>query len=104
MMHRERRGRGGWGSKSQNQRVRSPALPRREWSAAVFALAAATDWLDGFLARRLSLETPFGAFFDPVADKLMVRASRGAAAAAGARRGRRRCAALTPPPRRSRRR
>ena len=54
-----------------------------------------TDWLDGFLARRLSLETPFGAFFDPVADKLMVRTSRGGAAAAGARRGRRWCAALT---------
>ena len=45
---------------------------RRAWCAAVFALAALTDWLDGFLARRLQLETPFGAFFDPVADKLMV--------------------------------
>lgn len=41
-------------------------------SAAVFALAAGTDWLDGFLARRLNQSTPFGAFLDPVADKLMV--------------------------------
>ncbi len=41
-------------------------------SAAVFALAAGTDWLDGFLARRLDQSTPFGAFLDPVADKLMV--------------------------------
>jgi CDP-diacylglycerol--glycerol-3-phosphate 3-phosphatidyltransferase len=41
-------------------------------SAAVFTLAAVTDWLDGYLARRLNQSTPFGAFLDPVADKLMV--------------------------------
>ena len=41
-------------------------------SAAVFALAAATDWLDGYLARRLDQSTAFGAFLDPVADKVMV--------------------------------
>ncbi|WP_260954473.1 CDP-diacylglycerol--glycerol-3-phosphate 3-phosphatidyltransferase [Pseudomonas citri] len=41
-------------------------------SASVFAIAAATDWLDGYLARRLEQSTPFGAFLDPVADKLMV--------------------------------
>lgn len=41
-------------------------------SASVFAIAAATDWLDGYLARRLQQSTPFGAFLDPVADKLMV--------------------------------
>lgn len=41
-------------------------------SAAVFALAAITDWLDGYLARRLEQSSPFGAFLDPVADKLMV--------------------------------
>ena len=40
--------------------------------AALFALAAATDWADGFLARRLSQVSTFGAFLDPVADKLMV--------------------------------
>ncbi len=38
----------------------------------MFALAAITDWLDGFLARRWSQTSPFGAFLDPVADKLMV--------------------------------
>jgi CDP-diacylglycerol--glycerol-3-phosphate 3-phosphatidyltransferase len=41
-------------------------------SAAVFALAAVTDWLDGYLARRLEQMSAFGAFLDPVADKLMV--------------------------------
>ena len=47
-----------------------------EWSymasSSVFAFAAATDWPDGYLARRLEQSTPFGAFLDPVADKLMV--------------------------------
>ena len=47
-----------------------------EWTsmacAAIFALAALTDWADGFLARRLSQVSTFGAFLDPVADKLMV--------------------------------
>lgn len=38
----------------------------------IFCFAAATDWLDGFLARQLKIESPFGAFLDPVADKLMV--------------------------------
>ncbi|WP_322977841.1 CDP-diacylglycerol--glycerol-3-phosphate 3-phosphatidyltransferase [Pseudomonas sp. C11] len=43
------------------------------WAASmVFAIAAATDWLDGYLARRWEQSTPFGAFLDPVADKLMV--------------------------------
>ncbi len=41
-------------------------------TSSVFAFAAATDWLDGYLARRLEQSTPFGAFLDPVADKLMV--------------------------------
>lgn len=47
-----------------------------QWSylaaAIVFTLAAVTDWLDGYLARRLNQTTPFGAFLDPVADKLIV--------------------------------
>jgi len=41
-------------------------------SAIVFAIAAITDWLDGFLARRWDQSTPLGAFLDPVADKLIV--------------------------------
>lgn len=41
-------------------------------AAAIFTLAAVTDWLDGYLARRLGQMTSFGAFLDPVADKLMV--------------------------------
>ena len=43
-------------------------------SALLFALAGVTDWLDGYLARRLGQESHFGAFLDPVADKLMVAA------------------------------
>lgn len=39
---------------------------------AVFAIAAFTDWLDGYLARRWQQTSAFGAFLDPVADKLMV--------------------------------
>ena len=41
-------------------------------AAGVFAVAAITDWFDGYLARRLGQMTPFGAFLDPVADKIMV--------------------------------
>ncbi|HET6633361.1 MAG TPA: CDP-diacylglycerol--glycerol-3-phosphate 3-phosphatidyltransferase [Rhodanobacteraceae bacterium] len=41
-------------------------------AALVFALASVTDWLDGYLARRFSQTSAFGAFLDPVADKLMV--------------------------------
>jgi CDP-diacylglycerol--glycerol-3-phosphate 3-phosphatidyltransferase/cardiolipin synthase len=40
--------------------------------ALVFSLAAITDWLDGYLARRWGQTSPLGAFLDPVADKLMV--------------------------------
>ena len=38
----------------------------------IFAVAAMTDWLDGYLARALKQTSAFGAFLDPVADKLMV--------------------------------
>ena len=38
----------------------------------LFMIAGFTDWLDGYLARKMGMETSFGAFLDPVADKLMV--------------------------------
>jgi CDP-diacylglycerol--glycerol-3-phosphate 3-phosphatidyltransferase/cardiolipin synthase len=44
-------------------------------AAACFGVAALTDWLDGYLARRLGQTSAFGAFLDPVADKLMVAAA-----------------------------
>ncbi len=44
-------------------------------ATAIFGLAAVTDWLDGWLARRLNQMSAFGAFLDPVADKLMVAAA-----------------------------
>jgi CDP-diacylglycerol--glycerol-3-phosphate 3-phosphatidyltransferase len=49
-----------------------PAPWSREAATAVFVLAAITDWLDGYLARRMQLVSALGAFLDPVADKLMV--------------------------------
>ncbi len=45
------------------------------FATSVFAIAAITDWLDGYLARRLNQASSFGAFLDPVADKLMVAAA-----------------------------
>lgn len=39
-------------------------------TAIVFITAAITDWLDGYLARKMALTTAFGAFLDPVADKV----------------------------------
>lgn len=41
----------------------------------IFTVAAVTDWLDGWLARKLNQASAFGAFLDPVADKLMVAAA-----------------------------
>lgn len=50
-----------------------------EWSAwltaGIFVVAGLTDMLDGYLARRMQLTSRFGAFLDPVADKLMVAAA-----------------------------
>ena len=48
----------------------------KNWTAmSLFAFAAVTDWLDGYLARRWRETSAFGAFLDPVADKLMVAAA-----------------------------
>ena len=44
-------------------------------AAAFFGVAALTDWLDGWLARKMGQTSAFGAFLDPVADKLMVAAA-----------------------------
>lgn len=41
-------------------------------AALIYTIASITDWLDGYLARAMNQESPFGAFLDPVADKLMV--------------------------------
>jgi cardiolipin synthase (CMP-forming) len=49
---------------------------QQNWTgAAIFTIAAITDWADGYLARKLGQTTAFGAFLDPVADKLMVAAA-----------------------------
>lgn len=51
-------------------------VPLRDTIAAfAFVVAAVTDWLDGWLARRWNQTSAFGAFLDPVADKLMVCAA-----------------------------
>jgi CDP-diacylglycerol--glycerol-3-phosphate 3-phosphatidyltransferase/cardiolipin synthase len=45
---------------------------KNQVAAWIFIVAAVTDWLDGYLARRLNQTSAFGAFLDPVADKLIV--------------------------------
>ena len=48
---------------------------KNQLATAIFAVAAISDWLDGYLARTLNQTSAFGAFLDPVADKLMVAAA-----------------------------
>lgn len=52
-----------------------PIEDARFIASILFAIAAVTDWFDGYLARKLNQTSPFGAFLDPVADKLMVAAA-----------------------------
>ncbi|AEE79330.1 CDP-diacylglycerol--glycerol-3-phosphate 3-phosphatidyltransferase 2 [Arabidopsis thaliana] len=47
----------------------------RTATTSIFIAAAITDWLDGYIARKMRLGSEFGAFLDPVADKLMVAAT-----------------------------
>nr|MCH9742295.1 CDP-diacylglycerol--glycerol-3-phosphate 3-phosphatidyltransferase [Pseudomonadota bacterium] len=47
----------------------------RWWTAGLFTIAAITDMLDGWLARKWQVQSALGAFLDPVADKLMVSAA-----------------------------
>ena len=48
---------------------------RNLWATVMFVVFALTDWLDGYLARKLNQSSAFGAFLDPVADKFLVCAS-----------------------------
>ena len=52
-----------------------PDISRNLAAALIFIVAGSTDWLDGYLARRWNETSAFGAFLDPVADKLMVAAA-----------------------------
>src|SRR6185369_16206407 len=53
----------------------SPSRSAGFLAAALFAVASITDWLDGYLARRMGIVTIFGKFLDPIADKLIVMAA-----------------------------
>jgi CDP-diacylglycerol---glycerol-3-phosphate 3-phosphatidyltransferase len=53
----------------------SPARTSCFFATAIFAIASITDWLDGYIARRMGIVTLFGKFLDPIADKLIVAAA-----------------------------
>ena len=52
-----------------------PFAGAHSFASTIFLIACLTDWLDGYLARKLGQSTAFGAFLDPVADKLVVVAA-----------------------------
>ena len=60
---------------NQNGQLQPPGRESCFWAAALFAAASVTDWLDGYLARRMGIVTVFGKFLDPIADKLIVMAA-----------------------------
>ena len=49
-----------------------PIEHARQWACVLYSAACITDWFDGYLARKWAQTSKFGAFLDPVADKLMV--------------------------------
>lgn len=52
--------------------IATPGISNHYWAAFVFWVIGVSDWLDGYLARQMNLSSRFGAFLDPVADKLCV--------------------------------
>lgn len=53
----------------------APIEDARFWAGLAFMIAAITDWFDGYLARKMGVDSKLGAFLDPVADKLIVAAA-----------------------------
>ena len=52
-----------------------PMVSKNSFATGLFVVVALTDWLDGYLARKLNQTSAFGAFLDPVADKILVCAA-----------------------------